>query len=347
MALSFPASPSVGQTATVNSRQYAYAGNNVWELVATSSDTRWNLFMPPAPTSVNGTLGNAQVALTWTAPTVLSQTPITDYTIQYSSDSGSNWSTFSHSASTSTSATVTGLTNGTAYTFRVAGVNGVGTGSYSTASSAVTPGVPTDAYFSSVKLLLHGDGNITDSSSTAKTLSTTGTVATNGSAKFGTNSLAFSGSGNLVVPSDSSLTFSGDFTVEFFAQFSSLPSNYIALFAGSSGTGQMFLTTQSDGTGLRFGRSGTAEYANGSFSWATGTWYHIALRRSTNAVTLWVNGNNITNGSPTNSFSYSGGMNLFGGIGSVTDFSGLVDEFRITNGVARTITVPTAAFANS
>jgi hypothetical protein len=37
MALSFPASPSVGQTATVNGRQYVYVGNNVWELVASTA----------------------------------------------------------------------------------------------------------------------------------------------------------------------------------------------------------------------------------------------------------------------------------------------------------------------
>jgi hypothetical protein len=41
--------------------------------------------------------------------------------------------------STATTRTVTGLTNGTAYTFRVAAVNGIGTGAYSTASAAVTP----------------------------------------------------------------------------------------------------------------------------------------------------------------------------------------------------------------
>ena len=41
-----------------------------------------------------------------------------------------------------TSTTVSGLTNGTAYTFTVAATNGVGTGLASPASNAVTPSVP-------------------------------------------------------------------------------------------------------------------------------------------------------------------------------------------------------------
>jgi hypothetical protein len=60
--------------------------------------------------------------------------------VQYSSNSGSTWTTFSHSASTSTSASVTGLTNNTAYVFRVAAVTIIGVGGFSSASSSVTPG---------------------------------------------------------------------------------------------------------------------------------------------------------------------------------------------------------------
>lgn len=169
MPLSPPASPTVGQTYTANGRTWAWSGA-AWELVAASggggggTDSRWDLFLPPAPTGLTGTGGNAQVALSWTAPTVLAQTPITDYTVQFSSNSGSTWTTFSDGISTATSATVTGLTNGTAYTFRVAAVNGVGTGAYTSASAAVTPGdvfraIPTMTDYTSPSGEVSGEGN--------------------------------------------------------------------------------------------------------------------------------------------------------------------------------------------
>ncbi|NBX75308.1 MAG: fibronectin type III domain-containing protein, partial [Proteobacteria bacterium] len=103
--------------------------------------------IPGAPTGATGTPGNTQVSLSWTAPSSNGGSAITDYVIQYSSNSGTSWSTFSDGTSTSTSATVTGLTNGTAYIFQVAAVNAAGTGSYSTGSASVTPytnpGAPT------------------------------------------------------------------------------------------------------------------------------------------------------------------------------------------------------------
>jgi len=96
---------------------------------------------PGAPTSVSGTAGNAQVSLSWTAPEFTGFTSITDYVIQYSTSStfASSVTTFTDSVSSNTSATVTGLTNGTTYYFRVAAVNTIGPGQYSSISSAVTP----------------------------------------------------------------------------------------------------------------------------------------------------------------------------------------------------------------
>ena len=74
-------------------------------------------------------VGSGEVRLSWTAPPN-GGSILVDYVVQYSSDGGSSWSTFNDGTSTVTSATVTGLTNGTAYTFRVSAVNAAGTGQH-------------------------------------------------------------------------------------------------------------------------------------------------------------------------------------------------------------------------
>ena len=93
---------------------------------------------PDAPTNVSATAGDGQVTVTWTAPTNDGGSAITGYSVQYSSDGGSTWQTASCSG-TATSCTITGLTNGTGYIFKVAATNSLGTGSYSSNSSTATP----------------------------------------------------------------------------------------------------------------------------------------------------------------------------------------------------------------
>jgi hypothetical protein len=124
--------------ATDASRIYRWSGS-VYVEAGTSGGTGTDtalraLFVPPAPTSVTATVSGSNAVVTWTEPTVLSHTPITDYTVQYSSDSGSTWTTFTRAASTSTSATVTGQGVG-GYQFRVSATNGAGTGSYSSVAT--------------------------------------------------------------------------------------------------------------------------------------------------------------------------------------------------------------------
>jgi hypothetical protein len=146
-AAGFPAVGSVGTLyhATDVRRIFFWDASGVYVEAGTSGGTGEDatlraLFVPAAPTSVTATGGNAQATVSWTAPAALSILPITDYTVQFSTNSGSTWVTFTRAASTATSGVVvTGLTNGTAYVFRVAAVNALGTGAYSTASSAVTP----------------------------------------------------------------------------------------------------------------------------------------------------------------------------------------------------------------
>jgi len=76
------------------------------------------------------------MALSWTAPTNTGGAALTDYIIQYGTDQ-TNWTTFADGTSTSTTATVTGLTGGTNYYFRVAAVNSAGTGAYVTSTVLV------------------------------------------------------------------------------------------------------------------------------------------------------------------------------------------------------------------
>jgi len=126
---------------------YTPTAGQVWEtnaLVDAVSVVNVTSSTPSAPTNLLGTAGNSQANLTWTAPSSNDGSLITDYKVQYSSNGGSPWSDFNRTASTATSATVTGLTNGTPYVFRVSAVNGAGTGEFSTLSAPVTPrAVPT------------------------------------------------------------------------------------------------------------------------------------------------------------------------------------------------------------
>ncbi|MFP5039673.1 fibronectin type III domain-containing protein [Parasediminibacterium sp. JCM 36343] len=87
---------------------------------------------PNAPTSVTDTAGNAQARVFFTAPSGNGGSAITGYTV--TSNPGGLTAT-----GASSPITVTGLTNGTAYTFTVTATNAAGTGAASAASAAVTP----------------------------------------------------------------------------------------------------------------------------------------------------------------------------------------------------------------
>lgn len=94
-------------------------------------------FPPDVPTAVTGSAGNASAAVSWTAPSSDGGTAIIDYTATASP--GGQSCTVSAPA---TSCEVTGLTNGTPYTFTVTARNSQGSGSASPASSTVTPLAP-------------------------------------------------------------------------------------------------------------------------------------------------------------------------------------------------------------
>jgi uncharacterized protein (TIGR02145 family) len=94
--------------------------------------------VPNAPTGVMPVAGNAQATVSFTTPSSDGGSAITGYTV--TANSGSSTVT---AMGTTTSIIVTGLTNGTPYTFTVVATNAVGNSLASSASTSVTPTAPT------------------------------------------------------------------------------------------------------------------------------------------------------------------------------------------------------------
>ncbi|WP_286175932.1 peroxidase family protein [Arthrobacter sp. NEB 688] len=111
---------------------------------ATESNAVTAVGPPLAPTALVGARGDASALLSWTPPSDTGGLPITGYQLQVRTGTTVVETRTLTGAPTST--TVTGLTNGTTYSFRLAAVNAVGASAVSTASNTVTPaGVPGQA----------------------------------------------------------------------------------------------------------------------------------------------------------------------------------------------------------
>lgn len=133
--------PALTVSGLVNGDSYTFrvSAKNVNGYSATpgySSAVIPNPTVPDAPTGLSPTAGDGQVQLSWNSGAD-NGSATTDVAIQYTTD-GAVWTPFD-AVQTASPATVTGLTNGTAYKFRVAQINGIGTGAYSAPTNWVYP----------------------------------------------------------------------------------------------------------------------------------------------------------------------------------------------------------------
>lgn len=225
--------------------------------------------------------------------------------------------------------------------------------------------MPGDASYSSVSLLLHGNGangstTVTDNSPTPKTVTANGNAKiSTAQSKFGGASMLFDGTGDyLSIPSSSAFDFgSGDFTIEMWAMLNTTVGNHhliakyptsgtspFALYQATS-TVQFFASSNGSSWDLHAGLSvGTGL--------TTGVFYHLAVTRQGNTWRTFLNG------SLTSTVSVSGTVvanseNVLVGRGSAgtpQEFDGYLDDVRITKGVARytaNFTPPAAAFPDT
>jgi hypothetical protein len=242
-------------------------------------------------------------------------------------------------------------------------VTALATGGGGSGSLSATVTIPStgDQYWDSTALLLRGDGNLTDSSSLAHTVTNYGAAAT-GTAKFGSNSLSFSGSSSYVrVAGSSAFSLPGDFTLETWVYFNSASSAY----SGPSYGACIASTYPGQGVnaGWQFRINGTSSGFNTiniytgetDLNWS-GTfnlnqWHHVAVTRSGSSMRAWIDG--VQAGSTitcSDSMTPSSTNDLWVGRLNLSTYefqlNGLLDDLRITKGVARytaAFTPPTAA----
>ena len=136
----FNANTTQTVTGLTNTKSYTFkiaAGNAAGTSPQSVASSPVTVGAPTAPTALTATGGVGQAVLHWTAPTSNNGSTITAYVVTpYLAGVAQTAVTF---ASVATTETVTGLTAGKSYTFKVAAKNGNGVGPQSAASNAVTP----------------------------------------------------------------------------------------------------------------------------------------------------------------------------------------------------------------
>lgn len=161
--------------------------------------------------------------------------------------------------------------------------------------------------------------------------------------KFGTGSIAFDGSGDILqFPASQYWNFSsGDWTIEGW------------LYPNTVSGGQILLENTTDGTGglsIQMNGSAFLVYINSTAinagTFTASTWQHFALVRSGSTMTAYINGSSVGTSSTTPG---SGATGLWIGSrsGGSISLNGYIDDLRITKGYARytsNFTAPTAAF---
>ncbi len=218
--------------------------------------------------------------------------------------------------------------------------------------------LPSDSLWNTVSFLSHFEGTnngvnnaFDDGSASNHTITAAGNVTQGSFGPFarpdGEWAVSFDGQDYSYIDINDGVTFgSGDFTIEMFANFSSVAANSI-LFDGrptsTSGDYPIIIHDSAAG-GLQYNVGGTA-ITGGTI--VANTWYHIALCRSSSSTKMFLDGTQIgSTYSDSTTYVDSGRMRLgASGYSGTAILQGSLSNVRVVNSALYTsnFTAPTSA----
>ncbi len=192
------------------------------------------------------------------------------------------------------------------------------------------------------KLLLHLDNNVTDSA-TGKTVTNNGVTFSSETKKFGSHSGLFNASSGYLSLADSAdWTFgTGDFTIDVWVYMTGTY-NYILYGGADFGHEYIYFYTGNGTIEFAWMTGSTESGLRWTFAKNLNQWYHVSLvRHNINDWHLFIDGVEATLsatwGSPYSASlpDLTTGLNIGYSYGIYGGFTGYMDEFRISKGIAR------------
>jgi len=205
------------------------------------------------------------------------------------------------------------------------------------------PTLPVTAVSGTSLLINYGNAGIYDAA-WQNDVTTVGDAQVSTTQKqWGTTSMKFDGTGDwLTLRNNPAFAFgTGDFTLECWVYFTS-----VANFPTITDSRSSSASTAGFNLGLSSAKVQlytTSQLLIGGTTLAINQWYYIAVTRAGTALKIFVNGSQ--DATTSNSTNWSDQTLIIGVTPDlVNPMTGYIQDLRLTKGVARTITTPTAAF---
>jgi hypothetical protein len=216
-----------------------------------------------------------------------------------------------------------------------------------TSTTIAIPTTPLTAVTNTKVLLNYTNAGIYDAAAQNNVTTVGDAQASTTQKQWSPTSMKYDGAGDWLTAVDGPQLQlgTGDFTIEGWVYLSAISVAYGIISKGTATTGWSVNVTALNK--LQF--SYTASVLTGTTSLATGTWYYFAVVRSGSAtgnLKIYLNGSvdATSGGAVTDNFNQTSILYVGADRIGTSALNGYLQDVRMTKGVARTITTPTAAF---